>query len=153
MGQTESAYSKLGARRARRRVRIEDVNEKEELNKQDKEDRRAKKQDGITKPNLLFPSISWKRGVDFSDSFSDRQPPAWFHGWCRRSEVEQRLVGGPEGQFLVKNSTEFPGDLTLCLCCEEKVFYYRIRREESSVTIDSKELFKDVSNAKNYVVS
>ena len=33
----------------------------------------------------------------------------------RRADVEILLKCGPDGLFLVKNSTEFPGDLTLCL--------------------------------------
>ena len=30
-------------------------------------------------------------------------------------QVEVALREGPDGLFLIKNSTEFPGDLTLCL--------------------------------------
>jgi len=35
--------------------------------------------------------------------------------FTRRADVEALLKVGPDGLFLVKNSTEFPGDLTLCL--------------------------------------
>ena len=35
--------------------------------------------------------------------------------FIRRADVEALLKVGPDGLFLVKNSTEFPGDLTLCL--------------------------------------
>ena len=33
----------------------------------------------------------------------------------RLVQVEVALRDGPDGLFLIKNSTEFPGDLTLCL--------------------------------------
>ena len=58
--------------------------------------------------------------------------------------MEQKLKDGPQGFFLVKNSTEFPGDLTLCVVCGGEVLYYRVKREGSGYTIDNKELFKDV---------
>ena len=38
-------------------------------------------------------------------------------------QVEQLLRSGPDGVFLVKNSTEFPGDLTLCL--------YKVREKKT----------------------
>ena len=72
--------------------------------------------------------------------------PAWYHGWCRRTEVEKNLKDGPQGLFIVKNSTEFPGDHNLWVACDREVLYFRKRREGASYTIDNKESFKDVSN-------
>ncbi len=34
-------------------------------------------------------------------------------------------IKGPDGFYLLKNSTEFPGDLTLCVWQEDKVKYFR----------------------------
>ena len=60
--------------------------------------------------------------------------------------MEKKLKDGPQRLFIVKNSTEFPGDLTLCVACDREVLYFRVRREGASYTIDNKESFKDVSN-------
>ena len=92
-------------------------------------DRKGKKR----RRESLFTNAQWssgsrRRGSDVSEW------PAWYHGWCRclkiielrenthtnkdfirRADVEALLKVGPDGLFLVKNSTEFPGDLTLCL--------------------------------------
>merc|ERR1712080_739348 len=73
----------------------------------------------------------------------------WYHGWCRKAEVEQLLRQGPEGIFLVKNSTEFPGDLTLCVYQGGTVEYYRVRRCEvgrNRVTLDNETFFADVES-------
>ena len=125
MGATESSYRKLGATVAKLqcvpRKRIE-VDEADRVS-----DRKGKKR----RRESLFANAQWsssssrRRGSDVSEW------PAWYHGWCRcvsmkekifdkevktrRADVETLLKCGPDGLFLVKNSTEFPGDLTLCL--------------------------------------
>ncbi|XP_023322113.1 uncharacterized protein LOC111696660 isoform X6 [Eurytemora carolleeae] len=53
----------------------------------------------------------WGRPVDL---------PSCYHGWIRKPKVEQLLKQGPDGFYLLKNSTEFPGDLTLCVWQEDK---------------------------------
>ena len=60
--------------------------------------------------------------------------------------MEKKLKDGPQGLFIVKNSTEFPGDLTLCVAFDGDVLYLIVRREGGGYTIDNKESFKDVSN-------
>ena len=42
-------------------------------------------------------------------------------------KVEKLLQAGPDGLYLVKNSTEFPGDTTLCVSYEGSVHYFRVR--------------------------
>merc|ERR1712179_506084 len=79
--------------------------------------KREKTKDRRERKESLFSSNSWKRAVHCPADDPVSSWPAWYHGWCRKAEVEQKLKEGPEGFFLVKNSTEFPGDLTLCLVC------------------------------------
>ena len=136
MGQLESSYSKLGVGCVKR-VQKEEVDVGVKTGT--KNERKGKE-----RKESLFHSISWKGRRSARTSMSDW--PAWYHGWCRRTEVEKKLKDGPQGLFIVKNSTEFPGDLTLCVACDGDVLYFRVRREGGGYTIDNKESFKDVSN-------
>ena len=143
MGQLERSYAKLGAGRSKKMEKGEGEGRKESETKREstvQEDRKEKRQ----RKESLFSSISWKGHRSTDNQTSDW--PAWYHGWCRKTEVEQKLKEGPQGLFIVKNSTEFPGDLTLCVAYRGEVLYFRVRREGSSYTIDNKELFKDVRN-------
>lgn len=45
---------------------------------------------------------------------------AWFHGKISREEAESLLTPHEDGLFLVRESTNFPGDYTLCVCYLEK---------------------------------
>lgn len=46
---------------------------------------------------------------------------SWFHGKITRDEAENLLSPFEDGLFLVRESTNFPGDYTLCVCFEGKV--------------------------------
>ena len=62
-------------------------------------------------------------------------------------KVEKLLSGGPNGLYLVKNSTEFAGDLTLCLQFEGSVLYYRVRSHQGGrFTVDNDQTFSSVSH-------
>ena len=52
----------------------------------------------------------------------------WFHGKITREEAETLLKAqtAPDGTFLVRESTNFPGDYTLCVCYQKKVEHYRV---------------------------
>ena len=52
----------------------------------------------------------------------------WFHGKITRDEAEQLLkpTESKDGLFLVHESTNFPGEYTLCVCFQSKVEHYRI---------------------------
>uniref|UniRef100_A0A3B4WPH5 SH2 domain-containing protein n=1 Tax=Seriola lalandi dorsalis TaxID=1841481 RepID=A0A3B4WPH5_SERLL len=43
-----------------------------------------------------------------------------------RDRAEQLLHPPETGLFLVRESTNFPGDYTLCVSCDGKVEHYRI---------------------------
>ncbi|XP_055611513.1 tyrosine-protein kinase CSK isoform X2 [Uranotaenia lowii] len=65
----------------------------------------------------------------------------WFHGRIKREEAENLLKPREDGLFLVRESTNFPGDYTLCVCFNEKVEHYRIKYAENKLTIDDDEYF------------
>ena len=50
----------------------------------------------------------------------------WFHGKISRAVAEKILVPRKDGLFLVRESTNFPGDYTLCVCFDNRVEHYRI---------------------------
>ncbi|CAL4102300.1 unnamed protein product, partial [Meganyctiphanes norvegica] len=66
---------------------------------------------------------------------------AWFHGKISRDEAENLLTPREDGLFLVRESTNFPGDYTLCVCFQEKVEHYRVIYKDSKLTIDEEEYF------------
>lgn len=69
----------------------------------------------------------------------------WFHGSITRDEAEHLLQPRDEGLFLVRESTNFPGDYTLCVCFQSKVEHYRVKYLENKLTIDDEEYFENLS--------
>lgn len=69
------------------------------------------------------------------------KPIKWFHGKITREQAEFLLTDKLEGSFLVRESTHFPGDYTLCLKSESKVENYHIKRINSVFTIDDDRSF------------
>ena len=62
--------------------------------------------------------------------------------------MERLLAGGPDGLFLVKNSTEFAGDLTLCLHHVGAVLAFRVRcLPDTRVTVDTDTAFDSVNTS------
>ncbi|KAK3866099.1 hypothetical protein Pcinc_028356 [Petrolisthes cinctipes] len=70
---------------------------------------------------------------------------AWFHGKITRDEAENLLMPSEDGLFLVRESTNFPGDYTLCVCFEGKVEHYRVKYKDSKLTIDEEEYFEHLT--------
>ena len=68
----------------------------------------------------------------------------WFHGKISRDEAERLLrpSDSPDGLFLVRESTNFPGDYTLCVCFQNKVEHYRVIVRNNMLTIDEEESFE-----------
>ncbi|XP_066980904.1 tyrosine-protein kinase CSK-like isoform X4 [Macrobrachium rosenbergii] len=66
---------------------------------------------------------------------------AWFHGKISREEAESLLTPHEDGLFLVRESTNFPGDYTLCVCFSDKVEHYRVIYKDNKLTIDEEEFF------------
>lgn len=46
--------------------------------------------------------------------------------------------------FLVRESTNYPGDYTLCVSCDGKVEHYRIIYHNGKLTIDEEEYFENL---------
>lgn len=69
----------------------------------------------------------------------------WFHGSITRDEAEHLLQPREDGLFLVRESTNFPGDYTLCVCYQGKVEHYRVKYLENKLTIDDEEYFENLS--------
>jgi len=85
----------------------------------------------------------------------------WFHGPISREEAEQLLAPSSQnrqssaqtsndGLFLVRDSTNFVGDFTLCVSFQSKVEHYRIiagraqNTNKKNYTIDEDEYFDDL---------
>ena len=69
----------------------------------------------------------------------------WFHGKISRDTAEKLLSPRTDGLFLVRESTNFPGDYTLCVCFEGRVEHYRIIYQDDQITIDEEEYFPNLS--------
>lgn len=68
----------------------------------------------------------------------------WFHGSITRDEAENLLQPREDGLFLVRESTNFPGDYTLCVCFQGKVEHYRVKYLDNKLTIDDEEYFENL---------
>lgn len=71
---------------------------------------------------------------------------SWFHGKISRDEAERLLrpTESSDGLFLVRESTNFPGDYTLCVCFQNKVEHYRVIVQNNLLTIDEEEFFESL---------
>ncbi|XP_071447294.1 tyrosine-protein kinase CSK [Hetaerina americana] len=69
----------------------------------------------------------------------------WFHGKISRERAEQLLSPKEDGLFLVRESTNFPGDYTLCVCYQGKVEHYRVKYKDNQLTIDDEEFFENLA--------
>lgn len=69
----------------------------------------------------------------------------WFHGKITRDEAERLLQPPKDGLFLVRESTNFPGDYTLCVCFNNKVEHYRTIFMNNKYTIDEEGFFDSLS--------
>lgn len=45
----------------------------------------------------------------------------------------------------MRESTNFPGDYTLCVCFNNKVEHYRVIYKDNKLTIDEEEYFENLS--------
>ncbi|XP_017493174.1 PREDICTED: tyrosine-protein kinase CSK-like [Rhagoletis zephyria] len=69
----------------------------------------------------------------------------WFHGKITREDAEALLMPREDGLFLVRESTNFPGDYALCVCFNGRVEHYRVIYKDSQLTIDEEEYFDTLS--------
>ncbi|UXI15588.1 transcription initiation factor [Sarcoptes scabiei] len=69
----------------------------------------------------------------------------WFHGKITREEAESLLMPREDGLFLVRESTNFPGDYALCVCFNGRVEHYRVIYNDRKFTIDEEEYFENLT--------
>eukprot|EP00050_Salpingoeca_kvevrii_P016311 m.54327 g.54327 ORF g.54327 m.54327 type:complete len:482 (+) comp6836_c1_seq1:107-1552(+) len=75
------------------------------------------------------------------DSSGALLPMPWFHGKISRDLAEQLLTPRFNGLYLIRESTNFPGEHTLCVCHENAVDHYRIQGKDGKITIDEESYF------------
>ncbi|KHJ48620.1 SH2 domain protein [Trichuris suis] len=68
----------------------------------------------------------------------------WFHGSISRDETNRRLTDQPDGTFLIRESTNYPGDYTLCISFRGNVEHYRIFNENLMLTCDHEGFFQSL---------
>ncbi|KJE91304.1 hypothetical protein CAOG_02460 [Capsaspora owczarzaki ATCC 30864] len=72
----------------------------------------------------------------------------WFHGKITREETEKLFEqhGSKDGLFLLRESVNYPGDYTLCVCFERGVQHYRVEKvaEGGKLTVDQESYFDDM---------
>ncbi|EDQ86681.1 uncharacterized protein MONBRDRAFT_33686 [Monosiga brevicollis MX1] len=79
---------------------------------------------------------------DANQPADDAQGPMpWFHGKINRTVAEELIAGKPVGTFLVRESTNFPGDYTLTVVGTEAVDHYHIQSKGGKITIDDEVSF------------
>ena len=69
------------------------------------------------------------------------KPMPWFHGKISRELAESLLTPHEDGLYLVRESTNFPGDYTLCVCSEAGIDHYRVQGKDGKLTIDDESYF------------
>jgi len=66
----------------------------------------------------------------------------WFFGKITREKAEELLQPRENGLFLVRESTNYPGDYTLCVVSpQEKVEHYRVISRKNQLTVDEDSFF------------
>ncbi|KAL5004292.1 hypothetical protein ScPMuIL_017748 [Solemya velum] len=70
----------------------------------------------------------------------------WFHGKIDRKKADELLSPRQNGLFLLRESVNYPGDYTLCVCFEEKVEHYRIIYKQNKLTIDEESYFENLTD-------
>ncbi|VDO99361.1 unnamed protein product [Soboliphyme baturini] len=73
------------------------------------------------------------------------QTAPWYHGNISRKEAEIRLLHKIDGSFLIRESTHYPGDFTLCVSYQGHAEHYRIRSQDGSFSCDQEEYFPSLS--------
>ncbi|XP_010148984.1 PREDICTED: tyrosine-protein kinase CSK [Eurypyga helias] len=76
----------------------------------------------------------------------------WFHGKITREQAERLLYPPETGLFLVRESTNYPGDYTLCVSCEGKVEHYRIIYSSSKLSIDEEVYFENLMQLVEFTI-
>jgi c-src tyrosine kinase len=67
-------------------------------------------------PANYVESMSEKAGAKLPrDAAGNLEPMPWFHGKISRELAEELLTPRTDGLYLIRESTNYPGDYTLCV--------------------------------------
>jgi c-src tyrosine kinase len=61
-----------------------------------------------------------------------------------REQAEQMMIPREDGLFLVRESTNYQGDYTLCVCFGGKIEHYHILYRNNRLTIDEESFFDNM---------
>lgn len=78
------------------------------------------------------------------DASGGLAPMPWFHGKISRELAEELLQPRSDGLYMIRESTNYPGDYTLCVCYKNNVDHYRIQTINGRLTIDEEEFFDNL---------
>lgn len=100
----------------------------------------------MVSPVVPFRGMRSMLAVDLTLTPSRRspQPMPWFHGKIDRDLAESLLMPREDGLYLVRESTNFPGDYTLCVAFQQDVDHYRIQGIKGKITIDEEVFFNSL---------
>ena len=108
---------------------------------------RRANQTGII-PTAYVSKISNKNGHHpHHQHQSKRNKPPWYHGNITREHSERLLLDGDftDGCFLVRDSTNYPGDYTLSILHQRHIEHYRvIVRNDGKLTVDEEGWFSSL---------
>eukprot|EP00053_Salpingoeca_punica_P017226 m.165293 g.165293 ORF g.165293 m.165293 type:complete len:658 (+) comp17152_c0_seq2:358-2331(+) len=66
---------------------------------------------------------------------------AWYHGPISRTSAEFLLNNGVDGTFLVRESESSPGEYSISLRCDCKVFHYRVSKSAMGLFVSKEFVF------------
>ncbi|CAD6194725.1 unnamed protein product [Caenorhabditis auriculariae] len=91
-------------------------------------------------------SIGGSSTASVSSNTYTNTPQPWFHSMISRENAERFLLGKSDGTFLVRESTNYPGDYTLSMSYRGKVEHYRIYQSSGGqMTCDNEEFFSNLT--------
>ncbi len=96
-------------------------------------------------PNWALAELRGKRGYIGLNYVKPKSiTMSWYHNHLTREQAEFLLKDRPEGSYLMRESTHFPGDFTLCLKSDSKVENYHIKLINKKFTIDDENMFNNL---------
>ena len=69
--------------------------------------------------------------------FNSLEKHSWYHGPISRNAAEYLLSSGIDGSFLVRDSESSPGQLSISLRFDGRVYHYRISSSDGKVELIS----------------
>ncbi|XP_034944024.1 tyrosine-protein kinase CSK [Chelonus insularis] len=101
----------------------------------------------VSSPVILTPNITNPSNTALVNTRHEVKLNAmpWFHGKISRETAERLLRPREDGLFLVRESTNFPGDYTLCVCFQGRVQHYRVKYKNNQLTIDDEVFFENLA--------